>query len=146
MKKILLAFSMMVAVMISATAQEAPAKPQNREGRGKEMKIKAKQIKEELNLNERQVAEIKELRQWHKGTMQSIRSNASLSKEQKKQQVQDSNAKREEKIKSILSPEQYQKWQTIKTKAIEEHKAKKGGKGHGRHKGENHDDDMDGLN
>ena len=145
MKKILLAFSMMFAVMIAATAQEAPTKPQRGEGRGKEMKIKAKQIKEELNLSERQVAEIKELRQWSKGTMKSIRTNAALSKEQKQQQVQETNAKRNEKIKSILSPEQYQKWEGIKAKAMEEHKAKKGGKGHGKHRGGDHEDDMDGL-
>jgi Spy/CpxP family protein refolding chaperone len=147
MKKILLACSMMFAVMISAMAQDAPAKPQRGEGRGKEMKVKAKQIKEELNLSDKQVAEVKELRQWHKGTMKSIRSNVSLSKEQKKQQVQDANAKRDEKLKTILSPEQYQKLEGIKAKAREEHKAKKGGKGHGKLKGgESNDDDMGDLN
>ena len=145
MKKMVLAFSMLFAVMMAATAQEAPTKPQRGEGRGKEMKINAKQIKEALNLSERQVAEIKELRQWHKGTMQSIRTNAALSKAQKKQQVQETNTKRNEKIKSILSPEQYQKWEGIKAKAIEAHKAKKGGKGHGKHRGDDHEDDMDGL-
>ncbi len=128
MKKILLVFSMMFATMISVIAQDAPAKPSRGEGRRGEMKAKATQIKKELDLSDSQVAQVKELSQWYRGTVQSIRTNDALSKAQKKQQLKDAQAKREEKIKSILSPEQNQKWESIRAKA----KAERAAQGEGR--------------
>jgi Spy/CpxP family protein refolding chaperone len=138
MKKILVLCSMMFVLFASATAQEAPAKFRKDGERSKEMKANVEKVKSELNLDEKQVAAVKELRQWHKGTIKSIKSNGALSKEQKKQQVQEANAKRDEKIKTILSPEQLTKWEALKAKG-------KKGKGHGKHHRGGEQDD-DGLN
>lgn len=66
-------------------------------------KVKQKQ---ELGLSKKQVAQIKEVRQNSKNRLHTIEADSTLSKEQQKQKRHQLLIERQQKIDSLLTPEQ----------------------------------------
>ena len=104
MKKLVLSLAL-VGAFGFASAQEAPRehdchRPEQRkmekgkEGRGKRL--------EELNLSEKQTKQLEELRQQHKADKEKLHE------------------KHQRKLKKILTPEQYEKWQSSHSKRKDE--------------------------
>lgn len=126
MKKILSIFSIFFLIAVSTTAQttQTPADPaeQRQKGRDK-MREKAKdyqKAQKELSLNAEQKQKMKELRQQTQTKLKAVRSDASLSKEQKREQAKNIMAESDSSIKSILTPEQYAQWTEMKNDRREE--------------------------
>ena len=104
MKKLVLSLAL-VGAFGFASAQEAPRehdchRPEQRkmergkEGRGKRL--------EELNLSEKQTKQLEELRKQHKADKEKLHE------------------KHQRKLKRILTPEQYEKWQSSHPKRKDE--------------------------
>ena len=104
MKKLILSLAL-VGVFGFASAQEAPREhdchsPEQRkmergkEGRGKRL--------EELNLSEKQTKQLEELRKQHKADKEKLHE------------------KHQRKLKKILTPEQYEKWQSSHSRRKDE--------------------------
>lgn len=94
------------------------------EGRGKKMKERVEEIKQELNLSEEQSTKMKTLNEKLKANMKRIRDNSSLSQEQKKEQVKSLMANHKSSVDAILTAEQKTKMDAIR-KEKGGHKGKK---------------------
>jgi Spy/CpxP family protein refolding chaperone len=68
---------------------------------------KMKEIAKELNLSKEQMAQVKELNRDTKQQMQAIKADETLTKELKNEKFMALKKAREEKLKTILTPEQY---------------------------------------
>lgn len=88
------------------------------DGEGKKGKMgKApdmEKMKTELNLSADQVAKLKTRQDQMKEIMKSTREDQSLTKEQKKEKMQQLHKENKEIMEGILSPEQLQKMKTLK--------------------------------
>jgi Spy/CpxP family protein refolding chaperone len=66
----------------------------------------------DLNLSEAQKTQLKESRESAKQQMEAIKNDASLSQDQKKEKMQELRKNQQEKMSSILTPDQKAKMQT----------------------------------
>ena len=104
MKKLVLSLAL-VGAFGFASAQEAPRehdchRPEHRKmGKGKE--DRAKRL-EELNLSDKQAKQVEELRKEHRAEKEKLHE------------------KHQRKLKKILTPEQYEKWQSNHPKRKDE--------------------------
>ena len=69
---------------------------------------------EKLNLTEEQKAQVHPIMQKTGEEIKAIKEDASLSQEQKEQQIQTIRQNTEEQLKTILTPEQFQKLEAMK--------------------------------
>jgi Spy/CpxP family protein refolding chaperone len=106
MKKI---FGIVLFVAACAFTSQAQDKTEQRREKSKAKKEWKKSGREELNLNAEQRKEMKSINMEFKNQAKVIRDDKSLTQEQQKQQVKSLHAKRQEKVKAILTPEQKQK-------------------------------------
>jgi periplasmic protein CpxP/Spy len=83
-------------------------------------KARAQAIAEQLNLTPQQKAKILPILIEEGPKVEAIKNNDSLSNLQKMQQLRAVHQQTDPQMKSILSPEQYQKLKAIRQKAIEE--------------------------
>lgn len=117
MKKIILLFAITLSVF-SLTAQNASEAPNTssevRKGRGKGHS-KGQHAANTLNLSKEQKTKMKGIADVHKGKIQAIRTDKSLSKEQKMAKMKELNTSHEAEMKGVLSAEQYTKWTEMKT-------------------------------
>lgn len=127
MKKLVLAIAF-IGLGSFAMAQEVP---QDRKIIREEMKQKMQQreqermaeMQKELNLNQSQIAQIKDL---HEKRRSEMKHNFDKSKEQRQAKMEAMKAKRKQMdndMKKILSPEQYDKWQAGRKAKMEERRA-----------------------
>ena len=140
MKKVAMLFVFILAFVANTFAQtDAVAAPLTTEKMSKQdRKAKMKQHADELGLSAEQKTKMKEIGQSFKGKMKAIKSDAALTKDQKKVQAGEVAKQHEADVKALLSAEQFTKWQ-VKAKErrakMKEFRGKKGGK-----KGDNDDD------
>lgn len=142
MKKVSVLFALLFALVANTFAQ-ADATPaplqsvgtEKSEGKGKlskgERKANAKHAADELGLSADQKAKMKEIGQNFKGQMKAIKTDESLTKEQKKIQAGQVAQKHQAAVKALLSPEQFSKWETMskeRRNKMKEHRGKRGGK------------------
>jgi periplasmic protein CpxP/Spy len=128
MKKLLLMFAVCVAfatVSIAQTtdAQPAPATEMKKEkvkGGGKGKGNAAGKIAKSLDLTADQKMKMKDVQNAVKGKLQAIKTDKSLTKEQKMAQMKEINTGLDTEIKGILTPEQYTKWTEEKAQRKEE--------------------------
>lgn len=101
-------------------AQDKPAgaPPPATEQQMEETKWNIPALAAELELTEAQVAKVKELEAKYEGQFESFKA---LSREEKATKVNQALAERNRTFSSLLTPEQAQKWQALKT----EHKQSK---------------------
>jgi len=72
-----------------------------------------RKMAEELGLSKKQLKEFKEVNVEFAPKIKALRSDSTLEKRQKRQQVMQLMQQREDKIKSILTPEQLVKYQQL---------------------------------
>jgi periplasmic protein CpxP/Spy len=96
-------------------------------GRGKG-KAQGNHLKKTLNLSDDQANKMKDSRATLQGKMKAIKSDNSLSKEQKAMQAKQAATSFDADMKGILTPEQYTKWGEIKEKMKGKMKEKRKGK------------------
>jgi periplasmic protein CpxP/Spy len=127
MKKVAILFAVMLAFVANTFAQnDAVAAPLKSEISSKsERKAKMKRTTKELGLTADQKTKMKEMGQSLKGKMMAIKTDATLSKDQKKMQIGEVAKSHEVEIKGILTPEQFTKWEAMK----KERRANRGIKG-----------------
>jgi periplasmic protein CpxP/Spy len=77
-------------------------------------------ISTELNLTDDQKEKIKPILQSEFSQLKAVRDDTSLSPEQKQSKAKDIHGSAKSQISSILTPEQQQKWQSIKQGAQDE--------------------------
>ena len=142
MKKAAVLFALLFALVANTFAQaDATAKPlqsAGTQGEGKskmgkgDRKAKAKHAADELGLSADQKAKMKEIGQSFKGKMKAIKTDESLSKDQKRMQMGEVAKQHQADVKTILSPEQATKWEAMakeRRAKMKEYRGKKGGKG-----------------
>lgn len=87
-------------------------------------------LRKDLGLNDDQIAKLKEMREKHQAQaeadrtalrdeMQARREVLRKEMESRREAMQEKAAKRQEEMKSILTPEQYQKWQDLRFENFE---------------------------
>lgn len=140
MKKLAMLFAFILVFAANTFAQtDAVAAPLTSEKMSKaDRKAKMKQHADELGLSAEQKTKMKEIGQSFKGKMKAIKSDASLSKDQKKMQAGEVSKQHQADVKALLSPEQFTKWEEItkeRRAKMKEFRGKKGGQ-----KGDNDDD------
>jgi len=128
MKKLVLAIAF-IGMGSFAMAQQTT--PQDKEVKRAEMKQKMQQreqerlaeMQKELNLNQDQVSQIKDLHAKRRAEMQE---KSAQTKEIRQARMQEMKAKRQQMdndMKKILSPEQYDKWQAGRKAKMEQRRA-----------------------
>lgn len=80
-------------------------------------KLKSKQAAD-LKLDDKQNKELQQINRSYMKSTLDIRKNEGLGKEDKTKQLEALNAERTSKIKSVLSPEQFSKWQENREKTM----------------------------
>lgn len=111
------------AAFTPALAQRGPQSRMNQEY----MEWK---LRKELGLSDDQIAKVKEMREKHQAQaeadraalreeMQTRREAMRKEMESRREAIQEKAAKRQEEMKSILTPEQYEKWQDLKFENFE---------------------------
>jgi periplasmic protein CpxP/Spy len=133
MKKVAILCVFMCAFVANTFAQnDAVAAPLKTDIMSKaDRKANKKQAAKDLGLTADQKAKMKEIGQSLKGKMMAIKSDATLTKDQKKAQLGEVAKSHESEVKALLSPEQFTKWEAMKKER----------KGHGGKKGNKKSDD-----
>ena len=97
-----------------------------------ERKAKAKHAADALGLSADQKAKMKEIGQSFKGKMKAIKTDESLTKDQKKMQAGEAAKQHQDAVKALLSSDQYTKWEAMakeRRDKMKEYRGKRGGKG-----------------
>jgi Spy/CpxP family protein refolding chaperone len=81
----------------------------------------------DLGITQEQGQKLRTINETMKGKMQAIRTDNSLTKEQKRAQVQALNEAHDAEVKTILTPEQFAKWSAARQERLAERKDKRGG-------------------
>lgn len=125
MKKLVLAIAL---IGMGSLAMAQQTTPQDRQARVAEMKQKMEhrqqehldQMKKDLNLNQSQVAQIKELQDKRKAEMKAQFENNRADRQAKMDEMKAKRAQMDADMKKILTPEQYDKWQADRKAKMEQ--------------------------
>lgn len=128
MKKLIVALAF-IGMGSFAMAQQTV--PQDKKINREEMKQKMEQKEEarisemqkELNLNQSQVSQIKDLQAKRKVEMKTEFEKNSELRQQRKEKMKAHKMQMENDMKKILSPEQFEKWQVNKKAKMEQRRA-----------------------
>ena len=138
-------FVAILAFAANSFAQNAsethPLKSDNSEKVGKHRGGNGKRaagmkMNKELNLTADQSKRMKDIGNTYKGKMQALKTDNSLSKEQKKTQMSELKKSHDSEVKSVLNADQYAKMTSLRKVRQDKMKAHKG-EHKGKHKGEN---------
>ncbi len=110
---ILLAF-VLIAALPALAQQRDTIRPAS-----KPIENNRKQMMAELNLTKKQLQEFKALNTEYGPKLKALRSDSTLDKKQRRQQVMQLTQERDEKIKSILTPEQVTKYKELQKEQME---------------------------
>jgi Spy/CpxP family protein refolding chaperone len=114
---VLLALALLAFVSRPAIAQEAS----HEQGQTATSNVDARlnQLGKELNLTDEQKTKLRPILTEESQQMQAIRSDTSLSKEQKMAKMKEVRDSHQPHINEILTPEQQRKWSEMKKEARE---------------------------
>ena len=131
MKKVAMLFAFILAFAANTFAQvDAVAAPiQAEKATKQDRKAKMKQAADDLGLSAEQKTKMKEIGQSLKGKMKAIKSDESLTKDQKRAQVGEVAKQHQADVKAVLSAEQFTKWETMAKERRAKMKAFRGKKG-----------------
>lgn len=104
---------------LAGLAPQAAGGTQSDEARAK-LQDALTQISTELNLTDEQKEKIKPILQSEFSQLKTVRDDTSMSPDQKKAKAKEIHDSASTQISSILTPEQQQKWQSMKERAREE--------------------------
>ena len=114
-----------VAGLLGATASAQDTKQDTKAPRrGAQVEERLKQLSEELNLTPEQKAKIKPVLEKEREKVQALRSDTSLTREQRQEKMRAMRADLDKQIKPILTADQYQKWE--KSRAEMRNRARQG--------------------
>ncbi len=108
----------------NASAQNAPSSAQASEAGGKcgkAGKHGKKSPMKKLNLTDDQKAKVGPILQKAREDAKAVKSNDSLTPEQKKQQISAIRENKDQQLQTVLTPEQYQQLQEIKANRKDKH-------------------------
>lgn len=91
----------------------APATQPGTGGRGAGL-MRPDRLGEELHLTQEQRQKIQALLQEQRDKMLALRNDTSLTPEQRREKVRALREEHQQKMKEILTPEQYEKWQQLR--------------------------------
>jgi len=114
-------------LMVSvATAQDTKAAPR----RGANVEQRLEQLDKQLQLTADQKTKLKTYFEGERKKMQDMRADTSLTREQRQEKMRAVREDLNKEMKSVLTPEQFTKWEKERDKMREEmkQKAKQGGK------------------
>jgi Spy/CpxP family protein refolding chaperone len=97
-------------------AQVAKAKADRKAQHEAKMARRMKQMQERLQLSEAQVAQMQAARQGLKSRLEAIKSNQSLSRQQRKEQLMALKKERKAQFDNMLTPEQKEKMKALRQK------------------------------
>jgi len=100
-----------------------------RAGKGARGGVSLDKIKQELNLTDDQTAKLKTQREQLHTQMKSVREDSSLTADQKKEKVKQLFGQQKEQLKTILTPEQLTKLQSMRKGHMMNHKRHADGSG-----------------
>lgn len=121
MKKFLF---MAVAAFIFTTATQAQVhrKTDSTQQRMQNRKNHMQKMHQQLGLNADQEAKLKAMHQKIRNQQEAIKSDSSLSREQKREKFKELNTSRKAEMSKILTPEQMKKMETIQKENREKHR------------------------
>jgi Spy/CpxP family protein refolding chaperone len=76
--------------------------------------VKGKEIADELNLTADQKVKVKNIRQEYKSKLEAVRNDNSLSQDQKRAKFQEVMKAQQDAMKSVLTPDQIQKMESLR--------------------------------
>ncbi len=135
MKKVIVLFVAIVAFAANSfaqtgTGQETQKAPKSEKvGKHKGQNGKhahGMDMKKDLNLSDDQSKRIKDIKNSYKGKMTALKTDNSLSKEQRKTQMSDLKKSEEADVKGVLTADQYTKFTEMKKQRRNDMKAHKG--------------------
>jgi Spy/CpxP family protein refolding chaperone len=116
--------SLLAVILCMFICGQAQQKRDTIRDQGKQHAEKVK-LKQELDLNKKQVGQIKEVRKNYKKNLSSIEADSTLSKEQQKQKRKQLILERQQKTDSLLTPEQRIKARELMKEKRKDRKGKK---------------------
>ncbi len=133
MKKVIILFAAILVFAANSFAQTgaqtdnqaAPKKEKRMKPNGKGGQHAGANIKKELNLTPEQEARLKDMGAINKGKIQAVRTDNSLSKEQKRAQMMEIQKAHDAEVKGILNADQYNKFTELKKQRRENMKGRK---------------------
>jgi biopolymer transport protein ExbB/TolQ len=123
----LMACLVLCGLMVSvATAQDTKAAPR----RGANVEQRLEQLDKQLQLTADQKTKLKTYFEGERKKMQDMRADTSLTREQRQEKMRAVRENLNKEMKSVLTPDQFTKWEKERDKMREEmkQKAKQGGK------------------
>ena len=112
MKKILVVLTILSGLFFTAAAQDKPvANMQNVNNKHalKQGKEDRKKMMKEMNLSKQQKMQMKAFKKANKGKMEALKNDKNQSDQQRKQSIMQLRKEQQEKIGTILTPEQREK-------------------------------------
>jgi Spy/CpxP family protein refolding chaperone len=100
--------------LLAALALAAPAAAQQPDpggDPGEDIDILIGKNAPNLGLTDQQKEQLKQIRQQHVQQIQAIRNDDSLTRQQKAERIREHNRTMNQEVRSVLTPEQYQRWQ-----------------------------------
>ena len=136
MKKVLVATLATIMITVSASAQmdrmvkDSSYKTEKglKGGKGNGHHKKGQMIKE-LGLTKEQMSQMKTINQTAKSKMQELKLQDKITVAEMNTRKKAIGDERLAKLKTVLTPEQFAKMQTMKDNAKKQHKGKRGGEG-----------------
>jgi Spy/CpxP family protein refolding chaperone len=118
----MMAFLLLAGVGANAQARDT-VRPAPTTGKAEGMK---KKMKEELGLSKKQASQLKEINAEFAPKIKALRSDSTAGRKEKRQQVMQLMQQREEKIKTILTPEQMDKYHELQKEQLKNRRNNKG--------------------
>jgi periplasmic protein CpxP/Spy len=106
---VLAALAALVLFAPTALAQQQDPAPGG--DPGEDIDILIGQGAPDLGLTEQQKEQLKQVRQRHVEQIQAIRNDESLTRRQKAERIREHNRNMNQEVRSVLTPDQYQRWQ-----------------------------------
>jgi protein CpxP len=121
------ALSVVTPVVIAQTQDSAENKSQQDTTQSsaqqqENVESKLQQISQQLNLSEEQKTKLKPILQDEVDQLKALKSDTSVSTQEKFQKAKEIRASHKQQIDAILTPDQKQKWQQMKEQAVDQMK------------------------
>ena len=131
MKKVAILFTLMLAFVAATFAQNpADTKPLQSAPSADKMDKMAKHhgggLKKQLGLTDEQNAKVQNVNATYKGKLKAIKTDASLSKDQKRAAMLEVGKSHDTEMQSVLTADQYSKFSTMKHDKMAQAKERRG--------------------
>jgi len=117
----MIAFLLLTGIRANAQARDTVRPATTTGDKAEGMK---KKMKEELGLSKKQASQLKEINAEFGPKIKALRSDSTAGRKEKRQQVMQLVQQREEKIKTILTPEQMDKYRALQKEQLKNRRNK----------------------